>query len=213
MADYIPSKDGDLRTWLSNFITACNAHAGVLNLNAADLAAISNAADLYAGALDLKETLAAQAKGASAGKRTQRNATVSTVRQFAQEFQKNPNITDAIRGDLGITIPGENPAPSNPVVPTHLAAFACSNGENRLNWDRNGNVNGTQFIIEAQYGNTGPWEFVDVVTRTDYVHVEQVPGETVTYRVYAKRVNRRSGYSNEAVVYANGGKNRLSFAA
>lgn len=213
MRDYIPSKDGNLRTWLSNFVTACNTHAALLNLNAGDLAAISAAADNYAGALDLKEQLAAQAKGASAGKRVQRSATVATIRQFAQEFQKNPNITDAIRGDLGITIPDSNPTQSTPNVPTQLTAFACSNGINQLRWNRNENIATTQFIIEAQYDNLGPWEFVDVVTSTTFDHNGQVPGQMVTYRVWAKRGTKRSGYSNLATVYAGEGGNTLSLAA
>ena len=212
MADYIPAKDGDLRTWLNNFSAACQARAGVLGLDPAELAEIADAAELFGDALELRAQLAAQAKGASAGKQNQRNASIQTARRFAQEFQKNPAVTDALRGELGLSIPGENPAPLRPQVPTFLTAMAFSNGNHQLSWHRNGNVNGTQFIIEAQYGNAGLWEFVDVVTRTDYVHVDQIPGEMITYRVFAKRVNQRSGHSNEATVYA-GGNSRLSVAA
>lgn len=213
MADYIPAKEGDLRTWLNNFATACQTHAGVLNLDPAELDEILDAADDFGAAVELRARLAAQAKGASAGKQNQREASIRTARKFAQEFQKNPDVTDAIRGALGISIPGENPAPLKPQVPTSLSALAHSNGNHLLKWHRNGNVNGTQFVIEAQYGGAGPWEFVDVVTRTDYVHVDQIPGEWITYRVYAKRVNHRSGHSNEATVYAGIGLRRFSEAA
>jgi len=213
MPDYIPPKDGDLRTWLNNYVTACNVHASVLNLTAADLAEISAAADLFGNSLDLKEQLAFQAKGATAAKRTARSSTVATVRQFAQEFQKNPNVTDAIRGDLGITIPDSNPSSTTPSVPTNLTAFGCSNGINQLRWNRNGNIGTTQFIIEARYGNDNNWQFVDVVTSSTYDHENQTPGEMVTYRVWAKRTDKRSGYSNEAVVYSVGSSSSLSIAA
>lgn len=207
--DYLPAKDGDFRTWLNNFYTVCANNASTLGLTAAELTTIDAAASNFSAALDANLAAQSAARGARADKVDARADTTRTVRGFVREFQANPAVTDVLKGQLGITIPDTTRTKTPPNVPLDLTAAGWSNGVNTLKWNRNGNPQGTQFVIEARYGSSANWEFVDVTTKAKYDHEGQAPGRMVGYRVWAKRHEAKSGYSNEAVVYLDNGMDAL----
>ncbi len=86
-------------------------------------------------------------------------------------------------------------------MPTRLVATGDASGTNRLTWERNGNPQGTQFVVEAKIGKADAWTLVDVVNATRYSHLGLAPGTPIRYRVRARRRGVASEPSNEASVY------------
>lgn len=129
---------------------------------------------------------------------------IALVATFANQFQANPAVPPELIAELGLTVRGGGG--SSPLfAPANLVADGCSNGINMLKWSANGNISGTQYIVEAAYDGTTDWDFVDVTTKSKFDHEGQTPGRPVVYRVYAKRAGQKSGFSNEATVYSGGG--------
>lgn len=121
---------------------------------------------------------------------------------MVRKIQANPSVTSDLKKKLGITAKDTNPSPINPIAPKDLLANPNANGTNKLSWDRNGNPQGTIFIIEAQEQPGLPWTFVGTTTKSVYEHTNQTPGKTLYYRVRAQRTDVTSEPSNDAVVYA-----------
>ena len=208
--DYIPGADLELDAWLENFVQKCELYEGELGLDSGTFGQISTAATNFSTKLSevnaTKETL----RGQVTDKDATRKATVAVMRSFAKQFKAIPNLNPGILSALNIVGTGS----AGPVtVVTNLTVTGCNDGVNALKWDRNGNAQGTQFIIEASPNGNTLWDLVDVVTRTDYKHLNQVPGERQYYRIRSKRAGITSPPSPAVVVYANGAGPGLQIAA
>ena len=104
MPDYLPSSDPEFIAWMQNFITYATTNAPVLGLAVADLTPIQNQhASLQTSYSDF---IAAQAL--TAGKRQtkddERVVLEKMVRPVVARLQSSPNVTDAHRHSLGITV-------------------------------------------------------------------------------------------------------------
>ena len=208
--DFIPQSDLALGAWLDNFVKKCEIYEAELGLDSETFGEITIAATAFQTKLSdvnaTKETL----RGQVTGKDVARKSTVSTMRAFAKEFKAIPGIDPEILSALNI-IGGGTTGPVT--VVTGLTVKGCDDGVNVLKWNRNGNAQGTQFIIESSPNGSTLWELVDVVTRTDYKHTNQVPGERQYYRIRSKRAGITSQPSPAVVVYANGAGPGLQIAA
>ena len=199
MPSQFPSCDALFANWGENFALVCNANAATLGLDAGDLAEIDGAAAEFAAAYEESEAAKLRLRGAIATKDEKRDASLQVYQRFARQFAANPDIPATLRGELGLKVGQGSLGPVQP--PSELSATGFSNGENRLVWNRNGNAQGTVFVIEARLAGSSNWEFVDVTTKTRYVDGPRTPGVEVRYRVYAKRGGAQSSISNIAVVY------------
>ena len=103
--------------------------------------------------------------------------------------------------ELGLNANESNAGGSAPTAPADLVATGTSDGTNHLKWSRNGNRQGTMFVIEGKAGDASTWTMVDAVTSASYKHINQTPGVKIQYRIKAKRGDLESGNSNTAVVY------------
>jgi len=211
MADYLPGPDAQYNDWGQNFSTVCTANAVALGLSAGELTEISGASSDFDNAYVTSETAKNAARGAVAMKDEARVETTEVYRRYARQFLADPSLPLSLLADLGLNVGSGGAGPVS--VPTELSAVGYDNGENKLRWNRNGNVATTIFVVEARIGNEGEWFFVDVTTKTRFTHDGQTPGTEVFYRVYAQRAGSQSGYSNIAVVYSDGGDAALSVAA
>lgn len=200
---YLPAKDSDLQYWATNFLTVANANLPALGLVAADLTGITADKTSLDTSITNNKAKQAEAKAAADSKKTSRKKFETTARLLVRKIQANPSITSDLKKKLGITAKDTNPTPINPIAPKDLLANPNANGTNKLSWDRNGNPQGTIFIIEAQEQPGMPWAFVGTTTKSVYEHTNQTPGKTLYYRVRAQRTDVTSEPSNDAVVYAN----------
>lgn len=208
--DFIPGADLELNAWLDNFVQKCELYETELDLDSETFGQISTAATNFStklGAVNAtKETL----RGQVTDKDAERRETVAVMRAFAKQFKSIPGINPGILSALNIVSTGT----TGPVtVVTGLTVNGCADGVNVLKWNRNGNAQGTQFIIESSPNGNTLWDLVDVVTRADYKHTGQVPGEKQYYRIRSKRAGITSPPSPAVVVYSNGAGPGLQIAA
>jgi hypothetical protein len=208
--DYIPAADAEFNNWLNNFAQKVELYESELELSAQDLLEIQGAkADFatdYSALLLAKKAL----EGSTETKNVTRESSTVTARKFAKKFKGIPGISPSVLSALGIV----TSTTSGPVtVVTDLTVNGCADGVNTLKWKRNGNPQGTQFIIEVSPNGNTLWDLVDVVTKTKFDHTGQVPGERQYYRVRSKRAGISSVPSPSVVVYSNGNDPGLELAA
>ena len=201
---YIPNKDADLIAWLANFLTVANANLAPLGLIAGDLTPITTLQPTYStNLLDVEAKKAALAFAVDT-KDTTKDSIVQKVRIVVNKIQANPAVTPAMKSQLGISTHEGGHYPVTPVPPAELVAELLPDGSVELDWSRNGNAPGTQFVIEAIIGGAPEWTLLNVVTKTSYVHTGFPPGLPIKYIVKARRSGETSGPSNIAYINAGG---------
>jgi len=201
MANFYPTNDAEFSVWLGNFITIANTNLIPLGLVAADITAL-NVLKTDIDARILAATAAREAaKAATAAlKLSRKNANIQASFR-GKAITANPNITNALKEQLGLNVRDTTPTPINPTIPAEVVAEAFANGTNVISWKANGNKGGTQYLVEAKFGTAASFTFVNVTTKTKLEHLNQTPGVRVVYRVKARRGDNESGYSNDALVY------------
>lgn len=108
MSDYIPAGDADLVQFATNFLTTASANLVALGVSADQVADVQDSADAFSSALTAHVNAQTAARAATQTKNTTRETLVQKIRMHAQQFQARPNVSDALRADLGITIPASN---------------------------------------------------------------------------------------------------------
>lgn len=110
--DYIPSNDGELIEYANNFITRIDGREASLGLTAAyTIALTALRATFNASYLDLN-TLQMSIGAARKKKDIDRKPLVAKLREGAQQVQNTPNVTDAERAELGLTVRKTSSAPT-----------------------------------------------------------------------------------------------------
>lgn len=104
--NYIPRPDGACIAWALQFADACDAEQAKLGLIPKQVTDIKNAVNAFGSALNAQTAAQHAAESARQSKVAERAALEQLVRPFVRMFQSNPNVTDAIRAELGITVPG-----------------------------------------------------------------------------------------------------------
>lgn len=209
-SNYIPDGEAQFYTWLQKFSSECAENATALGLTPTELLEIQTQAETYAYSYSIQLAAKDALKGATAVRTTDRKNATAVVRAFAKEFKANPAISQQLLGDLGIL----SSSTSGPVVKvTDLNVVGCDDGDNRLTWDRNGNADGTTFIIEFSKNAGTTWTFAGAVSKTNFIHEGQTPGQTTWYRVTSNRASVSSGPTAPKAVYLDGGENTLTIAA
>jgi hypothetical protein len=114
--NYLPAGDADFDIWQQNFYTYVNAHLAELGLTAADLAPLTAAQTTWQNAFSANITAQAAATGARQGKDTARDSFESLTRAFVRRVHAIPNITDAARASMNITVTRERAVASAPTT-------------------------------------------------------------------------------------------------
>lgn len=208
--DFLPREDAKYVSWLKNFAAQCESYSTILGLSATEVSSIESAASSFETNFDGMVAANATARQATEDKNLSRRSTQSLVRRFAKEFKANPAISPAILQALGVVAN----ASSSPVVPvTSLVGVGQSDGVNQLRWNRNGNSQGTTFIIEYRLGGSVDWQFAGVTTKIRFSHINQIPGQEIWYRVISSRAGVNSVPCTPEAIYGNDGDGSLSIAA
>lgn len=208
--DFLPREDSQLQNWLDNFITACSNNEEVLGLAAEQIGQITLQINAFDTGMTNVTSTKAAAKSAVTGKNTAKSTISSTVRTYAKQFKADPSIPASVLSELGIV----SNAGNGPVVTvTSLTVIGCDDGVNKLKWDRNSNASGTLFIIEYKLQGQANWGIAGAVTKSTFDHVDQVPGQTVYYRVVSTRGGQTSNPTASVVAYGNTSGPGLSIAA
>ncbi len=200
---YFPSKDAEFNLWVANFVTVANANLVALGLDAGDMTPIVNNQTTFDSKLTEVETKKASLAGSVSDKDAAKKSLISAIRLIVNQIQANPAVTTGLKSQLGISTREGGQYPASPVPPDQLIAELLPDGSIELDWNRNNNAPGTQFVIEAQIGTNQNFVMIDIVTRTSYIHRGITPGEKITYAVRARKNNETSAPSNKATVYGN----------
>ena len=115
--------------------------------------------------------------------------------------QSNRAVSAPLKAKLGLRGTYAPHAPVVPLKPTELYVRGNSEGVAFLKWKRNGNKGGTIFEIWARRENEAHFVIVGSSTATKFKDDAATPGVTIYYRVCAVRSTRKSGFSNDAVLY------------
>ncbi len=201
---YLPSKDSDLQFWATNFIKVATDNLAALGLVAADLTNVSSDKTNLDSSISNNKTKQAEAKSAAENKRNVRKKFETDARIVVRKIQANPTIPSDLKAKLGITVKDSHPSPLNPISPKDAIANPNVNGTNKISWDRNGNPQGTIFIVESQEKLGDNWVLIGTTNKTSFEHLHQQPGKSKYYRVRAQRNDVTSEPSNETVVYPSG---------
>ena len=207
MSSFYPVNDAEFSVWLGNFIAVATTNRVVLGLGDADLAALTAAKTALDAKITASQSANDAAKSATTAKKTTRKSTNALIGYRAKVINANAAIPADIKRQLGLTVRDSKPTSTPPNAPVNLMADGFSTGVNQLDWDTNGNLRGTQYLIEAAVGSATAFKFVGTTTKSRFEHKGQTPGVQVIYRVKAQRADKDSEYSNDALVY------RLALAA
>ena len=126
MADYIPGPDANFQAWQSNFVTYANANLAALGLTAADLAPITAAQTTWATAFPAHIAAVNAAKASRQAKDEARAGYVAVIRPLVRRLQASPQVSDAEKAALGITVRQE-PTPIGPPTTAPIVSIECGN--------------------------------------------------------------------------------------
>ncbi len=209
-SDFIPDGEAQFNTWLQNFSLQCVDNDAVLDLSAQDLVKIQTDAEDYTASYVVQAAAKDALKGATSERTKKRKSATAMARAYAKRFKSNPGVSNQLLGDLGIL----SSSSSGPVVTVDgFDVMGCDNGVNKLTWDRNGNANGTTFIIEFSKNAGTTWAFAGAVSKVTFSHEGQTPGQTTWYRVISNRAGISSAPTAPKAVYLDGGDTTLTLAA
>ncbi len=197
---YYPTKDSELTIWMQNFTTVANANLATLGLVAADLTPITTLQPTYTSNLNDVEAKKASIAAAVETKDTTKTNMIKNMRVVVNKIQANPNVTTALKAQLGINTREGGSSPTNPIEPNELFAEIKTDGTVELSWNRNGNGPTTQFVIFAKVGAEINYRILDVVSRTTYNHIGISLAERIEYYIKARKNGIESGPSNIAII-------------
>lgn len=126
MADYIPGPDANFQAWQANFVNFANANLAALGLTAADLAPVTAAQTTWTTAFPAHVAAVNAAKAAKQAKDEARAGYVAVIRPLVRRLQASPQVTDAERAGLGITVRQE-PTPIGPPTTSPVCTIECGN--------------------------------------------------------------------------------------
>jgi hypothetical protein len=104
MADFIPSADADFDAWLQNFIDYAAAHAATLGVSPAQVTSAQAVHTDWSAKYPASITAQATANSAVQAKNDSRVGAEVLIRSLVGVIQASPEVTDAQRQALGITV-------------------------------------------------------------------------------------------------------------
>ncbi|MBS1715834.1 MAG: fibronectin type III domain-containing protein [Armatimonadetes bacterium] len=184
------SSDGSLNTALANFNALCVQFTAQLSLQPADLIAIAAAASQFNTALNAATAAKQTSKGSVEAKDVQKAASKAVIAKYAKIFRANPAVSDQLLEQLMLPHHKTPGAKTPPTQPLDLVGSADGQGLVTLKWKRSGNIEGTNFLVEARTAPTGEWTIMGSTTRVKTTF-QGTPGDYLAFRVTAVR-NKQS---------------------
>jgi len=198
--DYIPKKEGDIIPWTENFIAVANANLPVLGLTAPDLTAVTTKKTDYSTKLNSAIAKQAESKAATEAKNMSKSGLVDNVRVMVRQIQARPGVPANLKEQLGLNVADPIPTPSNPQQPTEFSATIGAGGLCSMRWSRNGNAQGTVFLIESSQNFSTGWQINGTTTKISYEMQLPYPIGQNYFRIRAQKSEVTSEPSNIAIV-------------
>lgn len=162
--DFLPSREGDLVTWLNNFQAKINSAPTSYGLTAAMATANGTLTTSFINSLNIARAEATRSPMNITLKNTAKRAVIDNVRMLARLVQGTPTVTPAQKQDLGLNprdvIPSPIPAPGSAPQLTivsvngHLVRVRLSDPANPSRRGIPDGINGA--IVMSYVGETAP---------------------------------------------------------
>lgn len=205
-------KELEFNSALQNFSAVCTANTAALGLTPGTLSEITTAATALNTAMNNWMAAKASLVSSKENKDTELSEARDVVSKYAKTFRANSAISDMLLGDL-LVAPHETPGSKTPPsVPLDLVGTSIGYGNIKLGWKRNGNIQGTTFVIEFQAAEGEPWVQVGTSTKRTF-ETSWTPGSYVGYRVTAVRRSISSIPSDPYFLWAGAPPVALKLAA
>jgi len=166
--NYLPTKDSGLQAWTQNFLIVANANLDTLGLAAPNITTITSKKTDYSTTLNTAIAKQAESKAVTEAKNISKSGLLSNIRVLARQILARPGVPDNLKELLELNVPCPTPTPSNPQQPTELNASIGLEGHYILKWNRNGNPQGTIFLIESSINPDTGWHIIGTTTKTTY---------------------------------------------
>lgn len=116
-ASYLPASDPDFDAWRVNFLTYANSHRPQLGLTLGDLIGVNTLASIWDGLYAAHNAAKDAGQAATQSKDAARAGLEAAVRALVQRLRASPDVDDAERAALRITVPDRSPS-AKPVPTT-----------------------------------------------------------------------------------------------
>ena len=123
---------------------------------------------------------------AVADRENARKRAADAAAQVARTVYANPAVSPGMIQGLGLQPRSTSRAKVVPVSPLRLTATPQNTGAVLLEWDRNGNAPGVNFLVEAKLG-AGEWTLAQDTTATRILLTGFAAGAPVAFRVSASK--------------------------
>jgi hypothetical protein len=109
--NYLPGGDAELIAWTNGFLAYVSNDPAALGITINDVLSVSTPASAFVGAFDANVTAQNGAKAAAQAKDAARATTETAIRALVRRIQANPNVTNAQRQAMGISLRGTGRTP------------------------------------------------------------------------------------------------------
>jgi hypothetical protein len=114
MPDIFPDGDGSFDTWVTQYQAYASGNYEALGFLAENITALGTAVSAWQTALTAHQTAQATARQRTLEKDAARQTLEEFLRAQIRKLNANPNLTDAQRAALGLTVPDPEPTPVGP---------------------------------------------------------------------------------------------------
>lgn len=199
-SDFLPTQDANLIPWTENFIAVANVNLVMLGLATTDITTLTTKKTDFATGLNTAIAKHAESKAATDAKNLKRSSLATQLRALARQIQAKPGVTDAVKIQLGLKPSSPIPAPTGPFTPTDLTYEIISETTILLKWNRNGNPQGMNFVIEASPLPDKDYKMIDFTTKAFLEVTYRDPSGKTYFRVRAKKGEEASEPSNSILI-------------
>lgn len=226
MESFAPKDDTKFVEWLAHFNAAVAENLDHLDLMPADIAPCMRAETDMATALNAIHQAEETLHAARTLLQSARSAGEDTARTLLGQLNSRASLPTELKRELGLPLAksrrrhrkmGKNPpAFPAPPAPGGLSANIEPNGSHWLRWNSNGNLPGTEYIIEVASGSDLQrthgqdttslpvralrWTRVAITTQCEFTHRLTQQGQPALYRIRAREAHRESKCSEELYV-------------
>lgn len=123
--DYIPAADPSFHVWQANFHSYLSSNFAALGLVIGDVTPITGAKATWELAFADHAAAQAAAQSATAAKNGARASYVALIRPLVNRLQASPDVDEAEKAALGITVGDTKPTPTGPPASRPVVRVEC----------------------------------------------------------------------------------------
>lgn len=200
--DWISANSQELMAQIDRFAAAFSTAStqAAAGLSAAQVTALTGARTTLNTTLTNRATAQSALDAAQQSVKLAQADAERLLRAAGRTAGNAAGMTDALRGQAGLSIRGLATGQGELPTVTNLVVLPRPSGANFLDWS--GPTGGSLlYDIYTRPTATGEWTLVGSATATDFLHRDAGAGVTRHYKIVPRRGQREGESSNEAIAY------------